>query len=355
MLSGMPARKRVTGPLTLLFTCVGRRVELLQAFRAAARRLGQELRIVGVDSDPTAPGLFCADEPRLAPRADEAGYIAALADAVRACGAQALIPTTDTDLRVISENRAAFAAAGCTALIAEPQVIEICRNKLLTYDFLRRHGIDTPETLTPEQVRAGAVLPAFPLFCKPLRGSASQRVNVIRDALDLDYFLRRHADLIVQEFVAGQEYTLDVYVGLDGVPRCVVPRARWQVRTGEVSKGVVVKDPEIMNAGKRVVEALGPSPRGLLNLQCIVTPERRIRFVEINPRFGGGAPMAIAAGADYPAWLIQELRGERPEIAFDGFRHGVCMLRYDWSVFVPLGDDLKPRMADPLHSWPLFE
>lgn len=351
----MPSRKTDSGPLTLLFTCVGRRVELLQAFRAAAKRLGQKLRIVAVDSDPTAPGLLCADEPRLVPRADDPGYVAALTDTVTACGAQALIPTTDTDLRIVSENRVSLADAGCTALIADPQVIEICRNKLLTYSFLRQHGIDTPETFTPEQIRAAARLPKFPLFCKPLRGSASQRVNVIRDALDLEYFLRRDDDLIIQEFVAGQEYTLDVYVGLDGVPRCVVPRARWQVRTGEVSKGVVVKDFDIMNAGKRVVEALGSSPRGLVNLQCVVTPERQIRFIEINPRFGGGAPMAIAAGADYPRWLIQELRGQRPEIAFDGFRHGLCMLRYDWSVFVPLQDDLKPRIADPLRSWPRFE
>jgi carbamoyl-phosphate synthase large subunit len=353
MLFGMPFRNEDNGPLTLLFTCVGRRVELLQAFRAAAQRLGQELRIVAVDSDPTAPGLFCADEPRLVPRADDPGYVAALADTVAAYGAQALIPTTDTDLQVISENRARFAEAGCTALIADPKVIEICRNKLLTYNFLRQHGIETPQTFSPEQLKAAAP-PSFPLFCKPLRGSASLRVNVIRDALDLEYFLRRDDDLIIQEFVPGQEYTLDVYVGLDGVPRCVVPRARWQVRTGEVSKGVVVKDLEIMNAGKRVVEALGPSPRGLVNLQCIVTPQRRIRFIEINPRFGGGAPMAIAAGADYPAWLIQELRGKRPEIAFDGFQHGLCMLRYDWSAFIPLGADLTPRITPPSSSWPSF-
>ncbi len=349
----MPFGTKESGPLTLVFTCVGRRIELLQAFRAAARRLGQDLRIVAVDSDPTAPGLLCADEPCLAPRADQPGYLATLLRA--ASGAQALIPTTDTDLQIISENRAQFTEAGCAALIADPEIIEICRNKLLTYDFLRRNGIDTPRTYTPDQLRAAQPPPPFPLFSKPLRGSASQRVNAINDALDLDYFLRRYDDLIVQEFVAGQEYTLDVYVGLDGIVRCVVPRARWQVRTGEVCKGVVVKDLAIMEAGRRVVEALARSPRGLVTLQCIVTPERRIRFIEINPRFGGGAPMSIAAGADYPAWLIQELRGEQPAIAFDGFRHGLCMLRYDWSAFVQLDPDLKPRHARPLRSWPSFE
>lgn len=340
--------------MTLLFTCVGRRIELLQAFRAAAKRLGVRLRIVAVDSDATAPGLSCADEPIIVPQAADPGYLPALMDTVARHSVRALIPTTDTDLPVISAHRDSFDAAGCIALIAQPEVIRICRNKLDTFRFLRDHGIDTPTTYTPDEFSAGPA-PKFPLFSKPLSGSAGRRVNKIEDELDLDYYLRRYDDLMIQEFVDGQEYTLDAYVGLDGVTRCVVPRARWQVRTGEVCKGVVVKDREIMAAGRRVVEALGRSPRGVVTLQCIVTADRRIRFIEINPRFGGGAPLGIAAGADYPAWLLQELGGGKPTIGFDGFRHGLCMLRYDWSVFVPLEDDLTPRITTPLHDWPVFE
>ena len=109
-----------------------------------------------------------------------------------------------------------------------------------------------------------------------------------------------------------------------------------------------------MDAGRHVVDSLGRSLRGLVTLQCIVTADRRIRFIEVNPRFGGGAPLAIAAGADFPTWLLQELRGEKPAIAFDGFRHGLCMLRYDWSTFVPLDEDLAPRLAKPLRGFPDF-
>ena len=352
---GYMARKPTgSDTLTLVFTCVGRRIELLQAFRAAARRLGVRMRLVGVDSNSTAPGLSCVDEAVVVPQAADAAYIARLMDAVKHYQANALIPTTDTDLSVISGNREAFAAVGCVALIAEPQVIAVCRDKRKTERFLREHGIDTPRSYTRAKLDADNP-PPLPLFCKPLSGSASQRVRKINDRLDLDYYLRRDDDLIVQEFIDGREYTLDVYTGLDGTVRCVVPRARWQVRTGEVVKGVVVKDLEIMNAGRRVVEALGQSPRGLVTLQCIVTPERRICFIEINPRFGGGAPLGIAAGADYPAWLLQELSGQAPQIAFDGFRHGLCMLRYDWSVFLQLQDDLKPRVTKPLRDWPTFE
>jgi carbamoyl-phosphate synthase large subunit len=338
--------------VTVAVTCVGRRIELLQTFRAAARRLGISLRLVGADSDLTAPGLACVDYPVIVPRATDPGYAAAVLEAVSAHGVQLLIPTTDTDLLGISEQRDELARLGCTALIAEPAVIRTCRDKILTYEHLRRHGFDTPQTVIPDRYAAG--LPPFPLFIKPRCGSASQWVHKLEDQLDLDYYLRRVRDPIIQEFVGGTEYTLDVYVGLSGVPRCVVPRARWQVRTGEVSKGVVVKDAEIMDAGRRVVETLGRSLRGVVTLQCIVTSQRQIRFIEINPRFGGGAPLAIAAGADFPLWLLQELAGQMPNIALDGFAHGLCMLRYDWSVFLPLGSDLRPKLVRPLRDCPDF-
>jgi carbamoyl-phosphate synthase large subunit len=347
----MAKNARSSKTLTLLVSCVGRRVELLQAFRSAARRLKVQLRLIGSDSTPTAPALSCADEAVLVPPIAEDGYISALLEAIDKHSVDALIPTIDTDLPLISRHRRDFEDAGCIPLIAEPDVIDVCRDKILTYKFLTENGIDTPDTFLPEQVRA-VTEHRFPYFIKPRYGSASLLVHKIEDELDLEYHLRKISAPIVQEFVEGLEHTLDVYVGLTGVPRCVVPRARWQVRSGEVCKGVVVKDRRVMEGGQRVVEALGPSVRGLVTLQCIVTADHRVRFIEINPRFGGGAPLGIAAGADYPAWLIQELCGQTPEIEFDGFRDGVCMLRYDWSVFMPLEENRTPRLTRPLNGFP---
>jgi len=339
--------------ITLLVTCVGRRVELLQAFRAAALRLGLRLRIVGADITPTAPALVCADARVLTPPATEPGYVPALLEAVRRERAAALIPTIDTDLLVIAEHRTAFEAAGCMPLIAEPGLIRTCRDKVRTFQFLKQAGFDTPATYLPDEFRA-LDAPRYPYFIKPRFGSASKWVHKLDDPDDARYFLGKVRDAIVQEFVAGVEHTLDVYVGLTGEPRCVVPRRRWQVRDGEVSKGVVIKDRAIMDAGRRVVQALGRSPRGVVTIQCIVTADQRIRFIEINPRFGGGAPLGIAAGADYPAWLLRELRGDDPQPQFDGFQHGLCMSRYDWSMFMPLGDDLTSRIEPPLWDFPTF-
>ncbi len=343
-----------TPEISVLITCAGRRIELMQAFRAAARRLNVRLTLIAADSVRTAPALLCADHALIVPPIADAAYIPALLEHVKRHAVRLLLPTIDTDLLPLSRQRDAFSALGCTALIADYETVHICRDKIETHRFLQQNGIDTPRTYLPDEIRAAA-RHEFPYLIKPRFGSSSQSVHRIEDAVDLEYHLQRVREPIVQEFVSGVEHTLDVYVGLNGSVRTVVPRARWQVRGGEVSKGVVVKDLEIMRAGQRVTEALGPSPRGVVTLQCIVTPQRRIRFIEINPRFGGGAPLAIAAGADFPQWLLQECLGQSPAIAFDGFRHGTLMLRYDWSAFVQLPGDLQPPLTPPRATFPPFD
>ena len=58
-------------PVNVLFTSVGRRVELVRAFRGAYAELGLEGRILGVDVDPLAPALGECDEVFMVPRIDE--------------------------------------------------------------------------------------------------------------------------------------------------------------------------------------------------------------------------------------------------------------------------------------------
>jgi carbamoyl-phosphate synthase large subunit len=211
-------------------------------------------------------------------------------------------------------------------------VVEICSDKILTYRALTKAGIDTPVTWTWAQAMRQRVH-RFPYFLKPRAGSAAKGNYVVRNKDELAVFGRRVREAIVQEFVPGIEYTLDVYTGLDGVPRCAVPRRRLEVRTGEVSKGIVVKDPAIMEIGCRVAEVLGEC-RGVVTVQCIAANARKIRVIEMNPRFGGGAPLGIHAGADFPRWILGEWLGRSPKIDPQGFRDGVAMLRYDESVFL---------------------
>ena len=324
---------RRTKTVRLLLTCVGRRVELVRAFRRAAEKLRIELEIHGADSSCLSPAIHLVDRAYVVPPIASGKYIDALAEIVRRKRIDLLIPLIDSELPTIAGARDLFADLGCIALISSPGVIQICRDKLATFDALRQAAIDTPDTWSWEDALRRR-RHRFPYYLKPRAGSAAIGNYVVRNVDQLRVFGSVVKEPIVQEFVEGSEYTLDVYTGLDGRPRCVVPRKRLEVRTGEVSKALIVKDRAIMTVGRRVAETLGEC-RGVVTVQCIVTSDRRIRVIEINPRFGGGAPLSIHAGADFPKWVLQELLGRRLRINPTGFRDDVAMLRYDESVFLP--------------------
>jgi carbamoyl-phosphate synthase large subunit len=109
-----------------------------------------------------------------------------------------------------------------------------------------------------------------------------------------------------------------------------------------VSKGQVVKHPAIMREAARLVETLGAGP-GVITLQLFLTGDGKVKFIEINPRFGGGVPLSIKAGANFPKWIIQELLASKVNIRFDGFKDNLVMLRYDGEVWL---EDTNARRAE---------
>lgn len=329
---------RPTPKLKLLFTCVGRRVQLLRSFQRAAESLGVDLRIHGADASILSPAIHLVDRPHLVPPIAAEDYVEQLLDLVRRNRFDLLIPLLDFELPLIATAADRFTQLGCRAVISSERVVNTCRDKLATFHALQEAGIDTPRTWTWEESLA---LPehSFPYYMKPRYGSAAVGNFVIHRLDELQTLGRRVQDALVQDFVAGAEHTLDVYCGFDGRPRSVVPRKRLEVRNGEVSKSLIVKNTAIMAVGKRVAEALGEC-RGVVTVQCMSMPDGRIRTIEINPRFGGGAPLSIHAGADFPKWILQEALGRKPRINATAFRDDVVMLRFDDAVFVPRASQL---------------
>jgi len=318
--------------LAILFTCVGRRVELLRAFRRAGQRLGITLEIHGADASEMSPAMHHVDHAHIVPAISTGKYVDALLRLVGKHRIKLVIPTIDSELLDLARAVDRFAGEKCLALVSHESVIRTCSDKLSTFRALSQAGIDTPRTWT----WADALKKKrhrFPYFMKPRSGSAAMGNYVVHNRLELETYGQLVTEPIVQEFVAGVEHTMDVYTGLDGVPRCVTPRRRLEVRSGEVSKALLVKDARMMKVGARVAEVL-EGCRGVVTVQCMVNSRGRIRVIEMNPRFGGGVPLAIHAGADYPKWILQELLGRRPRINPDAFRDDIAMLRYDESVFV---------------------
>ncbi|MHC4332933.1 MAG: ATP-grasp domain-containing protein [Planctomycetota bacterium] len=308
--------------LAVLF--IGRRVSLLNSFRQAARQLKLPSDFLGTEATNLSPALQLCDRQFLVKPVTHAQYVRQLLAIVKANNVRLLVPTVDLDLKLLAHKRAQFARLGCFVLISTPRVIDICQDKRKTYRFLVKNGFDTPRTMSIRTALSNKKL-QWPCFLKPWDGYASRGNAIVSNRRELSFFAKKVPNPICQELVNGAEFAMKV--------RCVVPRKRIQVRAGEVSKGKVVKHPIIMAQAKKLVEKLGAGP-GVVTLQLFLTPRNKVKFIEINPRFGGGAPLSIKAGANFPKWILQELLGKRPNIRFDGFKDDLVMLRYDAEVWM---------------------
>jgi carbamoyl-phosphate synthase large subunit len=324
--------------LNILFTCAGRRVALLEGFRRAMDQLQVKGAVLAADLTSASAAFHTADEGFLVPAVDSSAYVPALKDICGAHEVGLLIPLTDLDLPCLSRSREEFAAAGCEVMIGPPETVQLCRDKTLTNEYLGRIGLRTIRTFRLEQFRAE---PFFPCFIKPIRGSASIGTGVLHSEAELKAHLSTFGDLmLVQDYVPGSEYTLDIYRTRAGEVACVVPRQRLAIRAGEVEKGLTVRDEELIACGVKLGENL-QGLWGVINAQCRRPPGSAAHFFEINPRFGGGAPLAIAAGADLPRYVLEERLGLSVSARLGEFTPHLLMLRYDQGAFVQVDDPTK--------------
>jgi carbamoyl-phosphate synthase large subunit len=335
-------RKSTTGnSVSVLFTCIGRRVSLLESFRRAAKQLKINAPLLGTDTTELSPALQLCDRRFGVKPTTHATYIKQLLSIVKANKVKLLVPTVDLDLKRLAQNKSKFAALGCRVLVSDLEVIDICQDKRKTYKFLLENHFDTPATMSIRTALKNSQSSfvnrkskmTFPLFLKPWDGYAGRPNAIVNNRKELLFYAKKIPNPICQELVKGTEYTCDVYVDFDMKVRCVVPRKRIEVRAGEVSKGQVIKKARIMSEAADLVEKLGAGP-GIITLQLFLTGDGKVKFIEINPRFGGGVPLSIKAGADFPKWILQELTGRKPNIHPDNMKDGLIMLRYDSEVWL---------------------
>lgn len=318
-------------PNNILFTSAGRRVALLRLFREALARRGEDGQIVSADCSRHAPAHFAADAAELVPPISDPAYVAALLEICRRRRIRLLIPLIDTELSLLADRHREFEAVGTTLLVSSPEVNRICIDKRRSAEFFRGCGLAAPRIYSLAEVRAGAA--SFPLVVKPAQGSSSLGVHRVEDLEALEFFAARVAKPVIQELAEGREYTLDVLTDFSGKILCVVPRWRIATRAGEISKGMTVREPALIESGARLVQAL-PGPCGCLTVQCFHAPGQPPQFIEINPRFGGGFPLSAAAGADFPGVLLDLLTGRAPAREALAWKDGTVMLRFDDALFV---------------------
>lgn len=315
-------------PKNILVTSAGRRVELIRAFKDSIAKLGVEAKVLSTD---LAPELSSAcqftDDFFKVPAVTEKNYIENLVDHCVAHEVGLLVPTIDTELKLLSNSLKYFKEVGVSVAVSDPDFVEVCRDKRKTGDFFYSAGINYPDIYSTDKIK-------FPCFCKPYDGSSSIGARKILYPSDLTQDDLNNPKNMFMELVSDQycEYTVDGYYDVDGRLCALVCRERLEVRGGEVSKGLTRKDFVYDYLVPRL--KYFPGVRGCITFQFFVDKEKTdIKGLEINPRFGGGYPLTHQSGARFTDYLISEyFLGSKLDF-FDGWESELLMLRYDAGVY----------------------
>jgi carbamoyl-phosphate synthase large subunit len=329
-LVGPDERARRRRPANVFVATAGRRTSLVRAFATETHeRAG---RVFAGDVDPLAPALYVADEAvRTRPTTDP-DYVAGLLDAVNREAIVLLVPTIDTDLPILAANQAVFMAAGCLVAVSEPGFIAVTRDKRETGGAFGAAGIRVPTSWVPP-LPPLAELPER-VFVKPRGGSASQDAYLVARA-NLEAIIGLVPNPVVQEVLTGDEITIDALVDFAGRPIHYVPRRRIRTLGGESVEGVTLEHDSTLETWiERVLDISSDlGARGPLTLQAFLTPDGPV-LSEINARFGGGFPLALAAGGAYPAWLLDMVEGVPVTPRLREYEPGLYMTRHHVELFM---------------------
>jgi carbamoyl-phosphate synthase large subunit len=319
----------------VLFTCAGQRVDIVTAFARAGAQT------IATDVNPLAPALHHADRYALVPRVTDPGYLSAIGDLLAAHGVDLIVPLTDLDHVLLADARDELDAL---VLLPAATVVRQVGDKYLAHRLFEGRGIASPPTWLPDELPDD--LP-FPVLVKAREGFGSRHIYRAADRAQLQFFLDyTTVPSMVQAVCEGEEFSIDVFCDLDG--RCLnaIPRTMIESKGGESIKGMTIRDWDLIEYGRFVSEALpiwGPA-----NIQCFRQPDGRHAVTDVNPRFGGGFPLPLAAGSRYPELALALAAGERPEPRLGDFREGVVMTRFFAHLSLVASDDgtLEPFAED---------
>jgi len=288
------------------------------------------VRILAVDADTTAPGLYLADDQLVVPKCSQDSYIPTLLRLCEDRQISALYPIYSQEIELIAEHAGRFVEQGVSLLLPRPDVVRLCNDKRRMYELVAALGVDAPRLIHDDEVVT------FPAFAKPNCASGTTGAMRIDDKTAWDYTKLKYPDFLYQEFVPGLEYTVDILCDWRSTIVVASPRLRLATRAGQSVKGRTVAEPTLVALCAKLCKAIGFV--GACNIQFIRRGEDFV-FIEVNPRYAaGGLMLTLHAGANLPLLALKLMLGKHVETP--AVHPGVTMLRYWEEVIITPGQGL---------------
>lgn len=313
--------------MNILILSAGTRNKVVQYFK---RALGTDGRVIATDMSPYAPAVYEADKFYRVPRMTADGYIDVIFDICEKEKIDGVLSLIDPELSLLGENMERFRERGVTVIGSSYALCEMCLDKWQMYLWLKSHGYRCAETFVDpdsfyEALEAGTI--AFPVFVKPIRGSASISISKVYDRETVEHLFAHHEGLMIQAFLDGQEIGADVYIDMvSGEVVSIFTKKKLVMRAGETDKAVSFRDERLFALIERFVKKAGF--RGQIDID-IFEVDGEYYISEVNPRFGGGYPHAYECGCDHMALIRNNLYGCKNEKCIGAYDDGIVMMKYN--------------------------
>ncbi len=313
--------------MNFLILSAGTRNKVVQYFKKA---FAGEGNVVATDASNIAPAIYDADKYYIVPGIMEEGYIDRI---LEICGKEhinGVLSLIDPELSLLAQNADRFKALGVTIIGSSYELCEMSLDKMQMFDWLTGHGYRCARSWKDKdvflkEVQNGSI--DYPVFVKPYRGSASISISKVYDKDTLDLLFDHEDDLMIQEFLNGQEIGADVYIDLlSGEVVSIFTKKKLKMRAGETDKAVSFKDPRLFELIEKF--ALEAGYRGQIDID-IFEINGEYYISEVNPRFGGGYPHAYESGCDHMKMILNNLKGIRNQKQIGSYDEGVYMMKYN--------------------------
>lgn len=317
--------------MNILITSAGRRVSLINAFKMVSKQLNTSSKIFITDLDLVrSPASYFADDSFKIGLFNDPSYINDLLEICLKNKISIIIPTLDTELILLANSKSLFNDNGIDIVISDITLIEILRDKIRTNTFFNSLNIKTPTIFNKNNM-------VFPVFLKPLNGSNSKGIYKAENINEIKPSDLESKNMMILENIDNtiyDEYTIDLYYDKNSFLKCIVPRIRLKVVGGESNQGITKKN-EVLDFVKDRFNFI-EGAIGCLTLQVFSRKSNPLDIIgiEINPRFGGGYPFSLNAGANFPEYIIREyILNEQIEY-FDKWKNNCLNIRYENEITI---------------------
>lgn len=315
--------------MNILITSVGRRSYMLEYFKKELSKIGG--RVYALNSERTY-ALTLADAYEISPSIYESGYIDFVLSFSKRNNVSAVISLFDIDLPILSKHKKLFKENKICLVLSDWEFVSMCNDKWKTYQYLTSNGFLTPKTYSSlaafnEDRKNNQI--TFPVIVKPRWGMGSIGVQKACNENELNFYYYKVLDtiknsylnlesrvdfdsaVIIQEYLEGDEFGIDVFNDFSGKNLAVVPKKKIAMRAGETDIAQVVNNKKLLELGTR----LSHITRHIANLDVDCFEQKGEFYVlEMNARFGGQYPFSHASGVNFPKVIVDLLLGNPVDI-----------------------------------------